>query len=202
VGGGADESVTLSVPLVFGMRIPGWRKTLPALVLMLVLAPAVWNLAATRWVHWKNPVPGAFFSVGGYQMHIHCTGSGLPTVVMEAAATASWLAWRRVQPQLSQRTRVCSYDRAGHGWSNLRPGSRDADHVVGELHDLLNQAGVERPLLLVGHSARRQLAATARCASGLAHRVRAEPARPSRATALGDAPGMVRMGASDGPLQR
>jgi pimeloyl-ACP methyl ester carboxylesterase len=120
---------------------------------MLVLAPAVWNLAATRWVHWKNPVPGAFFSVGGYQMHIHCTGSGLPTVVMEAAATASWLAWRRVQPQLSQRTRVCSYDRAGHGWSNLRPGSRDADHVVGELHDLLNQAGVERPLLLVGHSA-------------------------------------------------
>jgi pimeloyl-ACP methyl ester carboxylesterase len=86
-------------------------------------------------------------------MHIHCAGSGLPTVVMEAAATASWLAWRRVQPQLSQDTRVCSYDRAGHGWSDPRPGPRDADHIVGELHDLLDQAGVERPLVLVGHSA-------------------------------------------------
>jgi pimeloyl-ACP methyl ester carboxylesterase len=118
-----------------------------------VLAPAVWNLAATRWVHWKNPVPGTVFSVGGYRMHIHCTGSGLPTVVMESAASASWLAWRNVQPELSQRTRVCSYDRAGHGWSAPRPGSRDADHIVGELHDLLNQAGVERPLVLVGHSA-------------------------------------------------
>lgn len=104
-------------------------------------------------MHWKNPVPGSFYSVGGYQMHIQCSGSGLPTVVMEAAATASWLAWRRVQPQLSQQTRVCSYDRAGHGWSDLRPGPRDADHIVGELHDLLNQAGIERPLVLVGHSA-------------------------------------------------
>jgi len=86
-------------------------------------------------------------------MHIHCVGSGVPTIVLEAAATASWLAWRRVQPQLSQHTRVCSYDRAGHGWSDPRPGPRDADHIIGELHDLLNQAGVERPLVLVGHSA-------------------------------------------------
>ena len=129
------------------------RKFAFALVVLVPLAASVWNAVATRWVHRKNPVPGRFYAVGGYQMHIHCAGSGRPTVVMEAGATASWLAWRRVQPQLSQDTRVCSYDRAGHGWSDPRPGPRDADHVVGELHDLLDQAGAERPLVLVGHSA-------------------------------------------------
>lgn len=86
-------------------------------------------------------------------MHIHCTGSGQPTVLLEAAASASWMAWRHVQPRLSQQARVCSYDRAGHGWSGLRPGPRDADHIVSELHDLLDQAHIERPVVLVGHSA-------------------------------------------------
>ena len=135
------------------MKTSGLKKSVLTLALLLLATPPVWNVAATTWMHRQNPVPGTFFSVGGYQMHIVCTGSGSPTVVMEAAASASWLAWRRVQPQLSQRTRVCSYDRAGHGWSVARPGPRDADHVVRELHDLLNQAGVERPLVLVGHSA-------------------------------------------------
>lgn len=86
-------------------------------------------------------------------MHIHCTGSGSPAIVLESAASASWLAWRRVQPQLSQVTRVCAYDRAGHGWSEPRPGPRDADNIVGELHDLLGQAGVPRPIIMAGHSA-------------------------------------------------
>jgi pimeloyl-ACP methyl ester carboxylesterase len=113
----------------------------------------MWNLAATIWVRRQTTVPGTFYTVGGYRMHIHCTGSGRPTVLLEAAASASWMAWRRVQPQLSQQTRVCSYDRAGHGWSDVRPGPRDADRIVSELHDLLNQAGVARPLVLVGHSA-------------------------------------------------
>lgn len=130
-----------------------WMKSMLPLVLLLLLAPPAWNLAAAKWAHRQNPVPGSFYSVTGYEMHLHCSGSGLPTVVMEAAATASWLAWRNVQPRLSQQTRVCSYDRAGHGWSAPRPGPRDADHIVSELHDLLDQAGVERPLVLVGHSA-------------------------------------------------
>ena len=122
-------------------------------VMVLALAPGTWNLAATSMVHRRNPVPGAMYSIGGYQMHIVCTGSGSPTVILEAAASASWMAWRNVQPALSKKTRVCSYDRAGHGWSDVRPGPRDADHIATELHDLLDSAGVQRPLLLVGHSA-------------------------------------------------
>ena len=134
-------------------RVPNRTIIALALVCLLLLAGPVWNLASTTWTHRKNPVPGSFHSIGGYQMHIHCTGSGSPAVVLEAAASATWLAWRRVQPQLSQLTRVCSYDRAGHGWSEPRPGPRDADHIVGELHDLLEKADLERPVVLVAHSA-------------------------------------------------
>jgi pimeloyl-ACP methyl ester carboxylesterase len=84
---------------------------------------------------------------------INCTGSGSPTVVLEHAASASLMLWRRVQPEFSQITRVCSYDRAGHGWSSAREEPRDAKTIVHELHSLLDQAGVKRPFIYVGHSA-------------------------------------------------
>jgi len=50
-------------------------------------------------------------------MHLHCSGAGLPSIVIEAGASADWLGWQGVQPKLSHLTRVCTYDRAGHGWS-------------------------------------------------------------------------------------
>ena len=57
-----------------------------------------------------------------------------------------------MQPELSKLTRVCSYDRAGYGWSAPRPGPRDADTVAQQLHALLQQAGITGPLVLMGHS--------------------------------------------------
>lgn len=126
---------------------------LAGLCALLVLALSLWNFAVTKWQHARNPVPGSFYSVDGRQMHIDCSGTGSPTVVIEAAASASWLAWQGVQTRLSQLTRVCTYDRAGHGWSEPRSGPRDAETIVRELHELLDQAGVLRPLVLTGHSA-------------------------------------------------
>ncbi len=126
---------------------------LAGLCVFLLLALSLWNLAVTKWQHAHNPVPGNFYHVDGRQMHIYCSGTGSPAVVIEAAASASWLAWQGVQPKLSHLTRVCTYDRAGHGWSEPRPGPRDAETIVRELHVLLDQAGVQRPLVLTGHSA-------------------------------------------------
>jgi len=120
---------------------------------LLLLTLSLWNLAAAKWQHQHNPVPGNFYSVEGRRMHIDCSGTGSPTVIMEAAASAPWSEWRRVQPELSHTTQVCSYDRAGHGWSEPRNGPRDAETIVRELHSLLDQAGVKRHLVLVGHSA-------------------------------------------------
>lgn len=126
---------------------------LGGLSVLLLLGPALVNLAVVTWEHARHPVPGEFYEVDGARMHIDCTGAGSPTVVLESAAGASYLLWRRVQPELSQVTRVCSYDRAGHGWSAARGEPRDAESVVHELHSLLDQAGVPRPFLYVGHSA-------------------------------------------------
>ncbi len=60
--------------------------------------------------------------------------------------------WGWIQPQLAASTRVCAYDRAGFGWSEDGPQPRDVQQIVNELHLLLQNAGVQPPYLLAGHS--------------------------------------------------
>lgn len=127
-------------------------KILAAFCALFLPALSLWNLAVNKWQHAHNPVPGNFYIVDGRQMHIYCSGAGSPTVLIETGAGATWLGWQGVQSQLAQVTRVCSYDRAGHGWSEPRSGMRDAETIVRELHALLDHAGVERPLVFTGHS--------------------------------------------------
>jgi pimeloyl-ACP methyl ester carboxylesterase len=99
-----------------------------------------------------NPAPGKIVDIDGHKMHLYCTGNGSPTLVLEAGAGNDSVVWRGVQPVLSKTTRVCSYDRAGSGWSDGVPGPRDADHVAGELHQLLLRVGITGPVVLMGHS--------------------------------------------------
>ena len=100
----------------------------------------------------KYPPPGRMVDLGGYQLHIHCQGQGSPTVVIEAGAGDSCLSWEQVRPEVAKLTRVCTYDRAGLGWSERSPKSRTARNIVAELHSLLANAGIEGPYVLVGHS--------------------------------------------------
>jgi pimeloyl-ACP methyl ester carboxylesterase len=93
--------------------------------------------------------------VGGYRLHLNCQGTpvaGRPTVVLEAAHAELGLSWAAVQPEVAKFTRVCSYDRAGLGWSEPSPKPRTAPNIVEELHTLLARAGIEPPYVLVGHS--------------------------------------------------
>ncbi len=99
------------------------------------------------------PVPGSFQTVHGRLMHLYCTGSGSPTVVLESGFGDDWLIWQRVQPELSKTIRVCSYDRAGLGWSEGQRGPRDALSVAAQLHLLLTDAQITGSLVMVGHSA-------------------------------------------------
>lgn len=102
----------------------------------------------------KNfPAPGQLVDVGGYQLHLYCTGEGSPTVILDSAADMMSADWAWVQPEIAKQTRVCSYDRAGMGWSDPGPQPRDAQQVVSELHTLLNHANISGPYVLVGHSA-------------------------------------------------
>ncbi|MFZ0629654.1 MAG: alpha/beta hydrolase [Acidobacteriaceae bacterium] len=100
----------------------------------------------------RASMPGRLVDVNGHPMRIECTGSGSPTLVLDAGLGNDGLIWSAVQPALSQTTQVCSYDRAGMGWSDPVPGPRDADHIAAQLHDLLQAAGVTGPIVLMGHS--------------------------------------------------
>jgi pimeloyl-ACP methyl ester carboxylesterase len=96
--------------------------------------------------------PGKLVDVGGHRLHLNCTGQGSPTVVLEYGHQASYLDWHLVQPELARFTRVCSYDRAGYGWSDSSPAPRIPSVMAEELHTLLQAAGEAPPYILVGHS--------------------------------------------------
>ena len=92
------------------------------------------------------PPPGQLVDVGGYRLHINCIGSGSPTVVIDAGQGdwfASWSSW--VQPEVAKTTRVCTYDRAGMGYSEVGTLPRTAEQFAQELHTLLQGAAVPGP---------------------------------------------------------
>ncbi len=98
------------------------------------------------------PPPGELVDVGGYRLHINCTGSGSPTVVIEAGLGDWSTSWGFVQPEVAKTTQVCTYDRAGMGWSEAGPLPRDAAQFAKELHTLLQSANIPGPYVMVGHS--------------------------------------------------
>ena len=113
--------------------------------------------AAYQWIagvrdRRANPAPGKMVDVGGFRMHLYCVGQGSPTVILDSGLSDTWLVWYKVQPQVTQFTRVCSYDRAGLGWSDPSPRPRTSQVIAEELHALLKKANVAPPFVMVGHS--------------------------------------------------
>ena len=99
-----------------------------------------------------NPMPGQLVNVNGNRMHIFCEGTGSPAVVLDSGLGDSYISWRKVQPEIAKFTTVCSYDRRGLGYSDPSDEPRTSKVIAGELHALLQSAGVAPPYVLVGHS--------------------------------------------------
>lgn len=125
---------------------------LVALIAALVIAGCVYQSVSEGNDARAYPPPGEMISVGSTRLHLYCTGEGSPTVILDAAFPAQVSNWAWVQPQIARETRVCSYDRAGHGWSDLGAPPRDAFRHATELRALLGHANVPGPYVLVGHS--------------------------------------------------
>jgi pimeloyl-ACP methyl ester carboxylesterase len=133
-----------------------WLRIIVRLLLVLIILIAAAgffyeNISEARDRRF-NPMPGRVVDVGGYKMHIDCTGQGTPTVILDSGLGDSYISWRKVQPQLAQFARVCSYDRAGLGYSDSSPRPRTSRDIAEELHMLLHNAGIFPPYILVGHS--------------------------------------------------
>lgn len=96
--------------------------------------------------------PADLVDVGGHRLHISCSGSGSPTVVLEAGLGATAAGWGWVTRAVSRDTRVCVYDRAGRGGSDAGTSPPDAIRIATDLHTLLERRGIPGPFVLAGHS--------------------------------------------------
>ncbi len=131
-----------------------WKGLLLVLALVVVLGicgasyQAIENAADA---HRFQP-QGRLVDVGGHKLSIDCTGQGSPTVVLDTGLGVPAIGWKAVQTEVAKFTHVCSYDRAGYGWSDAGPLPRTSVQIAQELHTLLQNAGEHAPFVLVAHS--------------------------------------------------
>jgi pimeloyl-ACP methyl ester carboxylesterase len=135
-----------------GIWITKIAGTIIVIIVLLGGSGLIYQSIAEKRDDQQYPPPGRMVDIGGYRLHLYCTGQGSPTVVLESGLGGPALLWALVQRELQKTTRVCSYDRAGLGWSDAGPLPRTSQQMVNELHMLLHNAGIEGPYVLVGHS--------------------------------------------------
>lgn len=134
-----------------------WLKRIALGLLAFLIVLVVLGMGYEQWSRWRlarTMAPaGRLVDVGGHRLHLHCSGTGAPTIVLEAGGDPNGSqGWFAVRPELAATTRVCTYDRAGYGWSESGPEPRDAETIARELHRLLEGASEPPPFVLVGHS--------------------------------------------------
>jgi pimeloyl-ACP methyl ester carboxylesterase len=133
-----------------------WLRNIGLALLCLVAFTAITGVSYQLFETYKDsrrfPHAGRLVDIGGYRLNLNCTGKGSPTVVFDSGFGGPAMEWTLVQPPVAQFTRVCSYDRAGYGWSDAGPSPRTSAQIAEELHALLHSAGEKTPYVLVGHS--------------------------------------------------
>jgi pimeloyl-ACP methyl ester carboxylesterase len=136
------------------MKTKAFRITAIVLLvlLLLLLVTAIAGAMAKSNLAQQYPAPGQLVDVGGYKLHLNCMGQGSPTIILAAGMGDFSVSWADVQPEVAKFARVCSYDRAGLGWSESSSHPQTASTMVEDLHTLLVNANVQGPYVLVGHS--------------------------------------------------
>lgn len=133
-----------------------WISRVVAGIACLVLAAALAGFGYETVCSWKDrkafPSPGQMVNIGGYRLHLQSEGEGTPTVVLDSGLGSSALYWGKVVPLISGKTRVCTFDRPGYGWSDPGPSPRTTRQITLELHTLLENARVPKPYILAGWS--------------------------------------------------
>jgi pimeloyl-ACP methyl ester carboxylesterase len=136
------------------MKLNALKYILSGTLALLVIGTA-YQFIATKIDDINYPPPGKMIDIGGFSLHINCTGSselGGPTVVLDAGLGGFSLDWSLVQSEVEKIARVCIFDRAGYGWSDESPHPRTSAYIASELNELLERAGERGPFILVGHS--------------------------------------------------
>lgn len=131
-------------------------KGLGILLVLFIVIGATYHQMITKNLKDEYPPVGELVDVGEYRLHIYATGkaNGKPTIILESGlgTPSSYKDWEHIQKELSEYTRVITYDRAGYGWSDSANNERTAEQIADDLHYLLLQSGEKGPYILVGHS--------------------------------------------------
>jgi len=131
------------------MERPVFKKLVSVLFVGGLVFPTI---AAASQMQMTPKPPGKLVDLGGHRLHVNCTGSGSPTVVVENGLGDFSFDWVLVQERVSRFTRICTYDRAGYAWSDPGPKPRTYAQINLELHDALGELKERGPFILVGHS--------------------------------------------------
>jgi len=134
-----------------------WIKRLMKVGLAAFVVLLLVGFSWEQWSRWRapriHPPPGELVDIGGRRIHLSCSGSGEPTVILEAGAGAlASIPWMGVVEALGEGTRVCRYDRAGFFWSDPDGQRRDALRIAEDLHSLVDTGAISPPFVMVGHS--------------------------------------------------
>lgn len=118
----------------------------------LIVAGLIYQQLGERRDAVRFPAPGKLVTIGDHRLHLRCTGAGTPTVLILSGGGTPAVTSFAVQDGIAAFTRVCSYDRAGLGWSSR--GTHDAGlrEMTDELQALLVRGGVRSPYVLVPES--------------------------------------------------
>jgi hypothetical protein len=136
-----------------------WRRPMRILVVLggLLVVAAV-SGATSQWLATRNELAstspqGQLVVVGGHRLHLWCMGAGAPAVILDTGLGGSSAEWGFVQPEVARFTRVCSYDRAGMGYSDPGPSPRTARRIASELATLVvDRSGIDGRLVVAGAS--------------------------------------------------
>jgi pimeloyl-ACP methyl ester carboxylesterase len=126
--------------------------TFVALLALVAVCGAAFERISEHLDQQRFPQAGRSVNIGRFNLNLNCSGSGKPTVILESGLGIPAIGWQLVQPGIANFARVCSYDRAGYGWSEPGPFPRTSREIALELHALLQAAHVAPPYVLVGHS--------------------------------------------------
>jgi pimeloyl-ACP methyl ester carboxylesterase len=130
------------------------RRILIALgvVVLLPLAGVLIEWRAEARDTARFPPEGMRVDVGGHHLHAICIGQGEPTVLFEVSGFSNSTSFSAARTAIAARTRVCSYDRVGVGWSDEAPNAISVGELADDLARLQDRAALTRPFIIVASS--------------------------------------------------
>ena len=121
-------------------------------MLLTLVGATLYQSISVRRERARFPPRGELVDIGGRRLHLVCIGQGQPTVIFESSSFGGAMSSVRAREEVSAHARVCSYDRAGMGWSDPGPAVLDVGGLTSDLQRLLERARVRPPYILVPSS--------------------------------------------------